>query len=55
MTTTETAEATTLPWVVLNCFCTQILGEYATELEAETAAAEFGNCSFPYPRANLTG
>lgn len=54
MTTPETNEATTLPWVVLNCHCTHILGEYTTELEADTAATTFGNCSFPYPRANLT-
>lgn len=36
------------PHVVLNCFVTQILGFYDTWEEAETAAAEFGNCSFPH-------
>lgn len=39
---------TTHRWVVLNCACTNILGFYATEGEAEEAAKEFGSCSFPY-------
>ena len=51
MTNTQTAA---LPWVVVNCPCTHILGEYATEAEAEAAAKEFGSCSFPYPRDKLT-
>ena len=54
MTTTAAPATTTLPWVVLNCPCTHILGEYATEAAAEAAAKEFGSCSFPYPRAKLT-
>lgn len=49
-TATATTPATpALPWVVLDCFVTRILGEYATEGEATTAAAEFGSCSFAYP------
>lgn len=36
------------PWVVLNCSITQILGHYPDEQSAAAAAAEFGNCSFPY-------
>ena len=39
MTNTQTAA---LPWVVLDCPCTHILGEYATEAEAEAAAKAFG-------------
>jgi len=60
MSITETAPTTApatpaaLPWVVINCFATHILGEYATEEEAATAATEFGNCSFPYPADQLT-
>ena len=38
------------PWLVLNCFITQVLGEYDTKEQAEAAAAEFGNCSFAFPR-----
>lgn len=36
------------PHLVINCAVTQILGYYDTFEEAETAAAEYGNCSFPY-------
>jgi hypothetical protein len=51
--TTE-ATPTALPWVVLDCFVTRILGEYATEEEATAAADKFGSCSFAYPADQLS-
>lgn len=36
------------PYIVLNCPVTQILGTYDTYAEAEQAAEDFGQCSFPY-------
>lgn len=38
----------TTTYAVLNCNVTRILGFYATEEEANTAAGEFGRCSFAY-------
>lgn len=41
-------QAPVLRWAVLNCAVTQVLGLYATEGEARSAAEEWGRCSFAY-------
>lgn len=38
---------TYLPYIVLNCPVTRILGSYDTYDEAAQAAEDFGQCSFP--------